>query len=186
MRVRIFLAFALTALLAASVSACDSGGDSSGTTGSTGTATSTTAGLSGAVEVRLHSLYNTTTKLGWVDGWLKVRGNESRTTAHLTAVNVDGKLDGWLRGHAGRGHGTLFGSFTATFDKATGLPERRYIDSLLVRVQEVMLTRKIGDAMSAMRRMAADAHSDPAAARALSGELQDLQRELAQLRDRAS
>ena len=72
------------------------------------------------------------------------------------------------------------------FDKATGLPERRYIDSLLVRVQEVMLTRKIGDAMSAMRRMAADAHSDPAAARALSGELQDLQRELAQLRDRAS
>ena len=41
MRVRIFLAFALTALLAASVSACDSGGDSSGTTGSTGTATST-------------------------------------------------------------------------------------------------------------------------------------------------
>jgi uncharacterized protein YtpQ (UPF0354 family) len=41
MRVRIFLAFALTALLAASVSACDSGGDSSGTTGGTGTATST-------------------------------------------------------------------------------------------------------------------------------------------------
>ena len=41
MRVRIFLAFALTALLAASVSACDSGGDSSGTTGSTGAATST-------------------------------------------------------------------------------------------------------------------------------------------------
>jgi uncharacterized protein YtpQ (UPF0354 family) len=40
MRVRIFLALALTALLAASVSACDSSGDSSGTTGSTGTATS--------------------------------------------------------------------------------------------------------------------------------------------------
>ena len=87
----------------------------------TGTATSTTAGLSGAVEVRLHSLYNTTTKLGWVDGWLKVRGDDSRTTAHLTAVNVDGKLDGWLRGNVGRRHGTLFGSFTATFDKTTGL-----------------------------------------------------------------
>jgi hypothetical protein len=87
----------------------------------TGTAASTTAGLAGAVEIRLHSLYNTTTKLGWVDGWLKVRGDDSRATAHLTAVNVDGKLDGWLRGHAARGHGTLFGSFTATFDKATGL-----------------------------------------------------------------
>ena len=71
-------------------------------------------------------------------------------------------------------------------DKATGLPERRYVDALLVRVQEVTLTRKIADAMSAMRRMAADPHSDPAGARALSAELQDLQRELAQLRERAS
>jgi DNA primase len=72
------------------------------------------------------------------------------------------------------------------FDKATGLPERRYIDALLGRVQEVSLTRRIADAMSAMRRMAADPHADPAQARALSGELQDLQRELASLRDSAS
>jgi DNA primase len=72
------------------------------------------------------------------------------------------------------------------FDKATGRPERRYVDALLVRVHEVSLTRRIADAMSAMRRMAADPHADPAQARALSTELQDLQRELARLRDRAS
>jgi DNA primase len=72
------------------------------------------------------------------------------------------------------------------FDKATGLPERRYTGALLVRVQEVTLTRRIADAMSAMRRMAADQHSDPAQARSLSAELQNLQRELASLRDRAS
>jgi DNA primase len=72
------------------------------------------------------------------------------------------------------------------FDKATGLPERRYIDALLVRVQEVALTRQIADAMSAMRRMATDPHTDPTRARALSSELQDLQRELARLRDKAS
>jgi DNA primase len=71
-------------------------------------------------------------------------------------------------------------------DRATGLPERRYIQALLVRVKEVALTRQIGDAMSAMRRMATDPQSDPSAARALSGALQDLQRQLAQLRDRAS
>jgi DNA primase len=71
-------------------------------------------------------------------------------------------------------------------DKATGQPERRYVDALLVRVQEVSLTRKIADAMSAMRRMATDPHTDRTKARTLSGELQDLQRELAQLRDRAS
>jgi DNA primase len=77
-------------------------------------------------------------------------------------------------------------SLPTRFDKATGLPERRYIDALLTRVQEVSLTRRIADAMSAMRRMATDPHSDPARARALSGELQELQRELATLRDQAS
>ncbi|QGN56991.1 DNA primase [Nostocoides sp. HKS02] len=71
-------------------------------------------------------------------------------------------------------------------DRTTGLPERRYIDALLVRVHEVSLTRRIADAMSAMRRMATDPHTDPSRARSLSSELQDLQRELAQLRDRAS
>ena len=87
----------------------------------TGTATSSTADLNGPVELKLHSLYNTTTKLGWVEGTLKIRAADNRSTARLTAVNVDGKLDGWLRGSAGRGDGMLLGSLTATFDKAAGL-----------------------------------------------------------------
>ena len=66
-------------------------------------------------------------------------------------------------------------------DAATGMPERRYLSSLLVRVQEVALTRRIGDALSALRRTES---GDPAAARALSVELQVLQRELVALRDR--
>ncbi len=89
----------------------------------TGTATSTTADLSGPVEIKLHSLYNTTTKLGWVEGWLKVRGDDNRTTARLSAVNVDGKLDGWLRGHVGRGGGMLLGSLTASFNRTTGFAD---------------------------------------------------------------
>ncbi|GAB3447246.1 DNA primase [Phycicoccus ginsengisoli] len=72
------------------------------------------------------------------------------------------------------------------YDKATGRPRTSSMRALLIRIQEVTLTRKIADAMSAMRRMAADQHSDPARARALSSALQDLQRELAQLRDKAS
>jgi DNA primase len=71
-------------------------------------------------------------------------------------------------------------------DRGTGLPERRYIDSLLARVQEVSLNSRIAEAMSTMRRMASDPHTDPSTARTLAGELQDLQRQLAQLRDRAS
>ncbi len=70
------------------------------------------------------------------------------------------------------------------FDKATGLPERRYISSLLVRVQEVALSRQIGDAMSAMRRLAADPSADRGASRELAERLQRLQRTLVDLRAR--
>lgn len=67
----------------------------------------------------------------------------------------------------------------ARFDPHTGLPERRYVDELLVRIQEVALTRQIGDAISAMRRVAPD---DAATGRELGIQLQILQRELADLR----
>jgi len=70
-------------------------------------------------------------------------------------------------------------SVPARFDKTTGLPERRYVDGLLIRIQEVALTRQIGDAISAMRRVPPD---ETAASRALGVQLQDLQRELADLR----
>jgi len=67
----------------------------------------------------------------------------------------------------------------ARVDPLTGLPERRYVDELLVRIQEVTLTRQIGDAISAMRRVPPD---DSAAGRELGMQLQILQRELANLR----
>jgi DNA primase len=70
-------------------------------------------------------------------------------------------------------------SVPARVDPLTGLPERRYVDELLVRIQEVALTRQIGDAISAMRRVPPD---DTAAGRALGVQLQTLQRELADLR----
>jgi DNA primase len=68
----------------------------------------------------------------------------------------------------------------ARVDPATGMPDARYVNELLIRVREVSLTRRIGDAMSALRRMDS---GDPAAARALAVELQTLQRELATLRE---
>jgi DNA primase len=67
----------------------------------------------------------------------------------------------------------------ARVDLTTGLPERRYVDELLVRIQEVALTRQIGDAISAMRRVPPE---DTAAGRQLGVQLQTLQRELANLR----
>ena len=69
-------------------------------------------------------------------------------------------------------------SIPARFDKATGLPPSRYIDGLLIRIKEVALTRQIGDAISAMRRVPPD---ETAASRELGVHLQDLQCELATL-----
>jgi len=69
----------------------------------------------------------------------------------------------------------------ARFDHLTGLPERRYVEGLLFRIQEVALTRQIGDAISAMRRLPPD---ETAASRELGIQLQNLQRELVGLRSK--
>jgi len=72
-------------------------------------------------------------------------------------------------------------SVPARFDKTTGLPEPRYVEGLLIRMQEVPLIRQIGDAISAMRRVPPD---DTDASRTLGVHLQELQRELANLQSR--
>lgn len=89
----------------------------------TGISESLTPDLAGPIELRVHSVYNTTTKLGWVDGSLKIRATDNRSSAHFSAVNSDGKLDGWLRGNAGRRDGALFGSLSGSFSKTGGLTD---------------------------------------------------------------
>jgi len=69
----------------------------------------------------------------------------------------------------------------ARVDPLNGLPDRRYVDELVVRIQEVALIRQIGDAISAMRRVPPE---DSAAGRELGLQLQVLQRELTNLRAR--
>jgi hypothetical protein len=88
-----------------------------------GTATSTTPDLNGALVLHVRSTYNVTKKLGWVDGRLRISGADDRTHASFSAVNVDGKLDGWLRGNAGRGDGAVFGGFAGSFSRSAGLTE---------------------------------------------------------------
>ena len=89
----------------------------------TGLSTSTTPDLNGAVELHVKSVYNSTKKLGWVDGRLKIRGADDRSSAGFSAVNTDGKLDGWLRGSAGHRDGIIFGSLTGSFSKTGGLTD---------------------------------------------------------------
>jgi hypothetical protein len=88
-----------------------------------GTATSTTADLNGAAVLHLKSVYNATKKLGWIEGRLSIAAADGRTHAGISGVNTDGKLDAWVRGSAGRGDGTLFGSLSGSFSKTGGLTD---------------------------------------------------------------
>jgi hypothetical protein len=83
--------------------------------------TSTTPDLNGAAVLHAKSVYNVTKKLGWVDGSLKISASDDRTHLGFSAVNTDGKLDGWVRGSAGRGDGAVFGSLSGSFSKTGGL-----------------------------------------------------------------
>ncbi len=88
-----------------------------------GTATSATTDLNGAAVLHLRSVYNATKKLGWVDGRLTIGASDGRTHAWVSGVNTDGKLDAWVRGNAGRGDGSLFGSLSGSFSKTGGLTD---------------------------------------------------------------
>jgi DNA primase len=68
-------------------------------------------------------------------------------------------------------------------DRATGLPSRRYAASLVSRLREVALTRRVADALSQLRRLDNAPEPDAGAQRELALRLQALQRELADLRD---
>ena len=77
-------------------------------------------------------------------------------------------------------------SLPVTLDPSSGLPEARYVDSLVARVREVSITREIADALSLIRRLSSDPDADQAQVRAVSMRLQDRQRALADLRERVS
>lgn len=69
-------------------------------------------------------------------------------------------------------------------DPLTGRPGERYVESLLLRIREVQVTRAIADALGQLRRLDAAPDADPEGRRSLSARLQDLQRQLAALRAR--
>ncbi|HNQ07844.1 MAG TPA: DNA primase [Tetrasphaera sp.] len=77
-------------------------------------------------------------------------------------------------------------SLPVTLDPSSGLPEARYVASLVARVREVSITREIADSLSLIRRLSSDPDADPAQVRAVSKRLQDRQRALADLRERVS
>jgi DNA primase len=68
-------------------------------------------------------------------------------------------------------------------DPATGLPTSRYVEELFDRVRTISLTRRVADSMSEMRRLDHAETPDPDRSRALATELQELQRQLAKIKE---
>lgn len=80
-----------------------------------GTIASTNAALNGRVRLEVHSVYNNDEKAGWMNGELRVVGDDSRASAHFSAVNLDGNVEGLLTGRAGKPKAGLLANFSATF-----------------------------------------------------------------------
>ena len=71
----------------------------------------------------------------------------------------------------------------ARHDPQTGLPDTRYVSSLVVAIQEVTLRQRISEAAGALRRAEGD---DPERARTIAWELKDLQMQLESLKESLS
>jgi DNA primase len=72
------------------------------------------------------------------------------------------------------------------YDPSSGLPPQRYLDALVVGVQDAHLGRRIADALAALRRVQHDPHADPADLRERHAALNALEIERVRLREGAS
>jgi DNA primase len=71
----------------------------------------------------------------------------------------------------------------APVDKSTGQPLTRYAESLLARLRDAAYGRRIADAMSTLRRLENDPHSDPEQRSRVGLELRELETSRAALRE---
>ncbi len=86
-----------------------------------GTFVSTTPGLNGPARLTIRSVYNNDESAGWITGELQVRNStaDGRTQAKLSAVNLDGNVEGLLVGKSGPPRANLLANFSATFDQSS-------------------------------------------------------------------
>jgi CHRD domain-containing protein len=115
--------FAATSVSESHSSTCTAGdGNYQDTTATyTGTATSSDARLSGPLKIRAHSVVNTTSGLGWLDGSWRVRGAAAGSSGTLHAAIAGGNLAGSIVGEGSRPEAKLVASIQAAFTQAGGL-----------------------------------------------------------------
>jgi hypothetical protein len=107
----------------------------------TGTATSSDPRLNGTVEIRSSSVVNTTTKLGWLDGTLRVRGTNAGSNGRIHAAIANGAAVGSLVGEGTRPAAKLVASLSGAFAPATGFATGSKIGSGSATGAGVLFTR---------------------------------------------
>jgi len=115
--------FAAAAVTQSRSSTCTStDGVYQGTTATyTGSSASSDARLNGTVTIRVRSILNTTTQLGWLSGSLSVRSSSGpSTSAELDGALAGGQATGFLRGNGHRDEAKLMASFSAAFTPGGG------------------------------------------------------------------
>jgi hypothetical protein len=85
-----------------------------------GTATSGDPRLNGELEIRAYSVVNTTTKLGWLDASLRVRGTSGGARGTVHAAISNGSAVGSVVGRGDGPGSKLVASFSAAFTPTTG------------------------------------------------------------------
>jgi hypothetical protein len=87
----------------------------------TGTSTSGDGRLNGPATIRVRSILNTTTQLGWLSGSFKVQSSAGpSSSADIDGALAGGKVTGFLRGTNHRSDGQLMASFSASFTPGGG------------------------------------------------------------------
>lgn len=106
-----------------------------------GTATSSDPRLNGAVEIRSSSVVNTTTKLGWLDGTLRIRGTNAGANGRIHAAIANGAAVGSLVGEGSRPEAKVVASLSGAFTPATGFAAGSKIGSGSANGAGVLYTR---------------------------------------------
>jgi hypothetical protein len=76
--------------------------------------------LNGPLTLSAHSVVNTTTGLGWVEGTYRIRGSSGGAHGAFHAAVASGKAAGGLNGSVGRPQGKLVASLASTFSQTGG------------------------------------------------------------------
>jgi hypothetical protein len=89
----------------------------------TGNATSSDSRLGGALVIRAHSVVNTTSGLGWLEGTFRVRSGDSGAHGTIHAALASNKAVGAVTGTVNRPAGKLVASFAAGFTASAGFTD---------------------------------------------------------------